>query len=181
MEHGELSTWVGVLDATAIDELIAEVRRATLIGQRAGDFSLGRSLAGGSAAWSTGRCFNQDLEIRWWPTDDRSASSVLILNQLPAGWDLPSGWERNSQPLAEQPGEVRYLCVGQYDTAGPEGSHLWWETQYGRTFAYLDSAPAKSDERGGRVYLCVLTYELASGSTQHRLVRFDHARAKDCK
>jgi hypothetical protein len=104
---------------------------------------------------------------------------VLILNRLPEGWSVPEGWRARPRPLAERPDDgVRYLCVGQYDR-GSESSHLWWETRYGRSFAYLDSAPPASGERQDRVYLRAVTYELADGHTQHRLVRFEHARPED--
>lgn len=186
---GRLDTWEGVLSAPALDALIAGVHDGILIGQRAGDFTLGQSLPGGAAAWPSGRCFNEHLEIRWWPADDQRQRSVLVLNQLPDGQAAPEGLSPRSRPLAEPPEEVSYLCVGQHDERGPEGSPVWWETRYGRSFAYLRSAPPESKptdeqrpdhpDRRGRVSLRAVVYELDDGRTQHRLVRFEHAPPED--
>ncbi|WP_437743780.1 hypothetical protein WMF39_01515 [Sorangium sp. So ce1504] len=178
-----LDAWEGTLRTGELDGLIARVPDAVLIGQRPGDFAL-RSLVGGAAAWPSGRCFNETLEIRWWPGEDDECRSVLILNRLPEGWTLPATMKPEPQPLAEAPDEdQRYLCVGQYDEHAPEGAHRWWESRYGRCFEYLDSAPPSGvdkkvevrPELRGRVYLRVVGYELADGRTQHRLLGFEHA------
>lgn len=178
-----LETWEGTLGNGELDELIAHVPNAVLIGQRPGDFAL-RSLAGGAAAWTSGRCFNEALEIRWWPGDDDEHRSVLILSRLPEGWTLPATMKPAPQPLIEAPDEEqRYLCVGQYDEHAPPGIHRWWESRYGRCFEYLGSAPPSGrgekvevrPERRGRVYLRAVGYELADGRTQHRLLGFEHA------
>lgn len=180
---GYLETWEGTLSNGELDGLIACVAAAILFGQRPGDFTL-RTLDGGATAWPSGRCFNESLEIRWWPGEDDGHRSVLILNRLPEGWTLPATMRPERQALAEAPDEnQRYLCVGQYDERAPEGTHRWWETRYGRCFEYLGSAPpACSDgkgglrtERRGRVYLRAVGYELADGRTQHRLLGFEHA------
>ncbi|WP_437600245.1 hypothetical protein WMF28_01625 [Sorangium sp. So ce590] len=181
---GHLDTWEGTLGNGDLDGLIACVPAAILLGQRPGDFTL-RSLDGGAAAWPSGRCFNESLEIRWWPGEDEEHRSVLILSRLPEGWTLPATMKSEPQPLAEAPDEnQRYLCVGQYDDErAPEGTHRWWETRYGRCFEYLGSAPPAGGEkkaevrpeRRGRVYLRAVGYELADGRTQHRLLGFEHA------
>ena len=165
------------MSAGDLADLLARADGATFIGQRAGAFELGRVPEGAAAAWSSGRCFNSDFEIRWWPDDDGARRSVLILNGLPPGWVAPEGWERR-EPLAEAPAEVGYVCVGEYDREAPEGVHRWWETRYGRCFEYLDSAPPASGRRGGRVVLRAFVYELEDGRTQHRLMGFQHATAE---
>jgi hypothetical protein len=183
MVKERFSTWQGLLAPSVLDELIERVFLAVLIGQRAGDFTLGRRLDGGVAAWPSGRCFNEALELRWWPTAEEDQRNVLIVDQLPEGWQAPEGWEQ-IHPLAEPPVETRYLCIGHYDDRSAEGVHLWWESRYGRAFEYLGSAPPaarapKKHGRGyadghGRVYLCAKLYELEDGRTQHRLMRFEH-------
>ncbi len=180
-----LSTWAGTMSASGLEGLFARVAAPTFIGQRAGDFTLDRELTGGAAAWPSGRCFNEDLEIRWWPGDDLDERGVLILNRLPDGWEAPHGWAR-SHLLACTPVKVPYLCVGHYDEGADQGVHEWWEARYSRPFCYLDSAPpaqSGSDDgyadRHGRVHLVTMVYELDDGRSQHRLVRFEHVPAKD--
>lgn len=185
---GHLETWEGTLGNGDLDTLIARMPEAILLGQRPGDFTL-RSLAGGAGAWPSGRCFNPDLEVRWWPGKDEEHRSVLILNQLPEGWALPETMKHELHPFVEPPDEdQRYLCVGQYDERAPEGSHRWWESRYSRCFEYLDSAPPPADDkrktevhpdRRGRAYLRAVGYELADGRTQHRLLGFEHAALEE--
>lgn len=184
IEH--LSTWEGVMTAGEIDSLVKNVASPIFVGQRAGDFTLERELSGGAAAWPSGRCFNEELEIRWWPADEAEERCVLILNRLPDGWQPPNGWEAHVHPLARPSEEVRYLCVGHYDDDAGQGVHEWWEARYGRAFRYLDSAPpAQSDQddgyadRRGRVHIVTKVYELEDGRTQHRLVSFKHVQAED--
>ncbi|MCG8424907.1 MAG: hypothetical protein MJE77_44040 [Proteobacteria bacterium] len=178
--RGELSTWEGAVSAADIDALAAEVAGGMFIGQRPGDFSLGRSLEEGATAWPSGRCFNPDVELRWWPAHQLGARNLLVLNKLPGGADLPGELTYRPRQLAAPRSQVRYLCIGEYDnTRSPAGSPLWWETRYGRAFAYLDSPPPASDLPGGRVYLCAFTYEFIDGHTQHRLLRFEHAGSED--
>jgi hypothetical protein len=177
---------MGTLGIGDVDALIARVPEAILIGQRPGAFTL-RSLEGGAAAWPSGRCFNPDLEVRWWPGEAADHRSVLILNRLPDGWALPATMTHEPRALAEPPDEdQRYLCVGQYDERAPEGSHRWWESRYSRCFEYLGSAPPAGEERAdvhpdrrGRVHLRAVAYELADGRSQHRLLGFEHAAVSE--
>ena len=180
-----LLSWEGVLTAADVDGLLTLTKSAVCIGQRPGDFTLAQELKGGAAAWPTGRCFNEVLEVRWWPTDDGAERNVLILNCLPAGWAIPHGWNSHSHELIESPQTVRYLCVGQYDRNGKPGDYQWWEARYGRAFRYLDSPPPataeapEDEDQQHRVWLVAEVYEFADGRTQHRLMRFEHAQAKE--
>lgn len=183
------------MSVSEIDGLLACVTDPTLIGQRAGDFILGRSLSGGVAAWGSGRCFNEQLEIRWWPDEgknekeDQNLRRVLVLNCLPEGWNAPQALTLNRHHLAEPPDEKgrKYLCVGQFDERSAPDRPVWWETRYGRSFEYLNSPPPTvtgegggRDQRGrGRVYLRAVIYVLANGGVQHRLVHFEHASPGD--
>ena len=175
-----LSTWEGKLTATELAELLSRVQSSIFIGQRPGGFLLTRENNHDTGAWPSGRCFNETLEIRWWPTEETDARNVLILNGLPTGWSAPEGWECH-RALSEVPRPVRYLCVGEYDQA----SGQWWEARYGQAFRYLDSMPpTQSANRDGqalqdRVQLVAMVYELADGRSQHRLVRFEPAQAKE--
>jgi len=177
-EHGELATWEGSLSFAELDDLLDHVNAAVLIGQRAGGFTLGRSLEGGAAAWPSGRCFNEELEVRWWPADAGGSRSVLILNRLPEGWTKPEHLRACPESLAAREEEIRYLCVGQHDVA-EDGSHIWWETRYGCSFAYLDPPLLGPGESLERIYLCTVSYELQNDRRQHRLVRFDYTREKE--
>ncbi len=187
MGQDRLETWEGVIHTSELDALLGRVSAAMLIGQRAGAFALGRSLDGGASSWSSGRCFNEQLEIRWWPAEEAQQRSILILNQLPEGWVAPESVKPRSERLATGEEEVSYLCVGRYDTDSPEGIHEWWESRYGRTFSYLNSAPPGSaGSRGhlraegvGRIYLRSVVYEFEDGRIQHRLMRFEHADRKE--
>ncbi len=178
-----LLTWEGVLTSTDLDGLLERVTEAVFIGQRPGDFALARGLKGVAAAWPSGRCFNEELEIRWWASDSDNERGVLILGRLPDGWLAPNGWE-HSHDLAHASEPVSFLCVGQYDGAAAKGVHQWWEPRYGRAFQYLDSAPpaqsvdkaAKTADPQGRVHLVTMRYELADGRTHHRLMRFEFAK-----
>ncbi len=185
IQSESLLCWEGVLTAADVDELLNLVKSAVCIGQRPGDFTLAQELMGGASVWPTGRFFNEALEVRWWPTDEGDKRNVLILNCLPAGWSVPPGWESHSHQLTEPPRTERYLCVGQYDRNGKPGDHQWWEARYGRAFRYLDSPPPapagtpEAEEQQHRISLVAKVYELADGRTQHRLMHFEHAQAKE--
>jgi hypothetical protein len=187
MGQEHIDTWEGVLSIPDLDALIAHAGTATAVGQRPGDFALGGVLADGTAAWPSGRCFNEDLEIRWWPAEDEERRNVLILNRLPKDWAAPESLKPHLERLAEEPQETRYLCVGRPAQRDSEGGYIWWEPRYGRTFLYLDSVsqvPGAKESpvhpgRRGRVYLRALTYELEDGRSQHRLLRFELAESEE--
>lgn len=176
----KLQTWEGELDSAALDRLVALLPQAIFIGQRAGDFTLGRQLVGGTQTWSAGRCFNPDSEIRWWPLDGEGGTergrSVLILNQLPPGFDAPAHWAR-PVPLVGSPDEKQFICVGQYDRT----ARAYWEPRYGRAFEYFGPAAAETMDEGTpapeRAALRAAVYEYKDGRTQHRLLGFVSARS----
>lgn len=179
--EAQLQTWEGELDSAALDRLVALLPQAIYIGQRAGDFTLGRQLVGGTQEWPAGRCFNPDLEIRWWPTDGEDGSqggrSVLILNQLPPGFSAPAGWAQPPASLVGSPAMKEYICVGQYDRT----ARAYWEPRYGRAFEYF--GPAAPNAAGedppapARAALRAAVYEYQDGRTQHRLIGFVSARS----
>jgi len=175
----ELATWEGVMKAADIDILTAQVDAGVFIGQRAGDFALGRLLEDGAQAWSSGRCFNDRLEIRWWPGDVYDTRNVLVLNELPADVGNLDKLHRRARVIIGEPSSARYLCIGQYDAHTASERHVWWENRYSLVFSYLDTAPAHAGEWGGRIYLHVMNYEFVDGHMQHRLVRFEHATQED--
>jgi len=163
-----------------LDRLLSALPDGTCFGQRPGDFTLAQTLEEGTAAWPTGRCFNEALEIRWWPTDEGDARQVLIVGGIPTGWEMPSSWDEWVEQVAKTETR-RYLCIGKCepDSRDGAGRPVWWQARYGRALRYLETVPPKtaggSPPDAGRVYLITETYWLEAGRTQHRLIRFEHA------
>ncbi len=193
MTEAYLQTWQGTLTTDDLQTHLQQISNAVWIVQRPGDFILDRIIPESAADWSSGRCFNEEFEIRWWSNDTSDRKSVLILNQLPPAWAVPEEWHI-SQSLVAPSRTTRYLCVGEYDHRSSEGTPIWWETRYSRAFTYLDTPPPTSSNAEdqtlstdgfgeispqGRVYLVAQTYELVCGTEQHRLLRFEHVQAEE--
>lgn len=178
-----LNTWQGTLDATALRALVDAMPNGTLIGQRPGDFALWSQKEADPSDWPSGRCFDPNAEVRWWPADSRD-TRVLVLGQLPTGWIPPKEWKHTAHPV-EQVEAHHYLCIGSWD---PQ-TRQWWEPRFGRAFQYPgiplpsgDANASESSRRGPkgklraelhhRAYLTTRVYELKNGHVEHQLSGF---------